>query len=245
MSATPPCKFGSFTSLQMVHTHTPTHTHPHPHPHPHARARHLAQSGQTLEGQGKRKSGRMTGQTPTRGGADRSAWHNLQGESQTYLATRRTQTWPNNTGAHMRKRTHGDLVNDKWCTHKYAQDSWKGSRPSVFNSTLSMAVSSQKRIECTAEPHQINQKEVTTPGRHVLCLSSHVAWLKCQRSVSRASLRKGKLAQLQSTGGNQSQWKNEAIHSGKLFQHKSIDGWNSERRPTVSLYLDELLGWKL
>ena len=32
---------------------------------------------------GKRKSGRTTGQTPTRGGgADRSAWHNLQGESQ-------------------------------------------------------------------------------------------------------------------------------------------------------------------
>ena len=44
---------------------------------------HLAQSGQTLKGQGKRKSGRTTGQTQTRGGgADRSAWHNLQGESQ-------------------------------------------------------------------------------------------------------------------------------------------------------------------
>ena len=44
---------------------------------------HLAQNGQTLKGQGKRKSGRTTGQTPTRGGgADRSTWHNLQGESQ-------------------------------------------------------------------------------------------------------------------------------------------------------------------
>ena len=44
---------------------------------------HLAQSGQTLKGQGKRKSGRTASQTPTRGGgADRSAWHNLQGESQ-------------------------------------------------------------------------------------------------------------------------------------------------------------------
>ena len=44
---------------------------------------HLAQSGQTLKGQGKRKNGRTTGQTQTRGGgADRSAWHNLQGESQ-------------------------------------------------------------------------------------------------------------------------------------------------------------------
>ena len=55
---------------------------------------HLAQNGQTLKGQGKRKSGRTTGQTPTRGGgADGSAWHNLQGESQTYPA-RGTQTWP-------------------------------------------------------------------------------------------------------------------------------------------------------
>ena len=44
---------------------------------------HLAQNGQTLKGQGTRRSGRTTGQTPTRGGgADRSAWHNLQGESQ-------------------------------------------------------------------------------------------------------------------------------------------------------------------
>ena len=42
---------------------------------------HLAQRGQTLKGQGKRKSGRTTGQTQTRGGgADGSAWHNLQGE---------------------------------------------------------------------------------------------------------------------------------------------------------------------
>ena len=56
---------------------------------------HLAQSGQTLKGQGERKSGRTTGQTPTRGGrVGGSAWHNLQGESQTYLRTRRTQTWP-------------------------------------------------------------------------------------------------------------------------------------------------------
>ena len=96
---------------------------------------HLAQSGQT--GQGKRKSGRTTGQTPTRGegGADWSSWHNLQGESQTYLGTRRAQTWPN-TGARMRKGTNGDLVNDKWCIHKCAQESWKGPRPSVIRSTL-------------------------------------------------------------------------------------------------------------
>ena len=56
---------------------------------------HLAQSGQTLKGQGTRKGARTTGQTLTRGrGADGSAWHNLQGESQTYLGTRRAQTWP-------------------------------------------------------------------------------------------------------------------------------------------------------
>ena len=44
---------------------------------------HLAHNGQTLKGQGKRKGGRTTGKhQPAEGGADRSAWHNLQGESQ-------------------------------------------------------------------------------------------------------------------------------------------------------------------
>ena len=45
---------------------------------------HLARNGQTLKGQGKRKNGRTTGQknNQRRGWADRSAWHNLQGESQ-------------------------------------------------------------------------------------------------------------------------------------------------------------------
>ena len=64
---------------------------------------HLAQGGRTLKGQG--RSGRTTGQTPTRGGgADGSAWHNLQ--------ERRTQTWLD-TGARMKKGTHGELVNNK------------------------------------------------------------------------------------------------------------------------------------
>ena len=62
---------------------------------------------------------------PEEGAADRSAWHNLQGESQTCLGTRRTQTWPN-TGARMRKGTHGDLVNDKWCARK-SRDKARGS----------------------------------------------------------------------------------------------------------------------
>ena len=64
---------------------------------------HLAQGGRTLKGQG--RSGRTTGQTPTRGGgADGSAWHNLQ--------ERRAQTWLD-TGARMKKGTHGELVNNK------------------------------------------------------------------------------------------------------------------------------------
>ena len=45
---------------------------------------HLAQNGQTLKGQGKRKEkadGRRAKRQPEEGGADRSAWHNL-GESQ-------------------------------------------------------------------------------------------------------------------------------------------------------------------
>ena len=33
---------------------------------------HLAQNGRTLEGQGKRKGGRKTGQKPTRGGGGRT-----------------------------------------------------------------------------------------------------------------------------------------------------------------------------
>ena len=71
-----------------------------------------------------KKSGRTTGQTQTRGGgADGSAWHNLQGESQTYLGTRRTQTWPRE-GARMRKGTNGELVDENWCTHKRMQESW-------------------------------------------------------------------------------------------------------------------------
>ena len=44
---------------------------------------HLARNGQTLKGQGKEKAdGRRAKNQPEEGGADRSAWHNLQGESQ-------------------------------------------------------------------------------------------------------------------------------------------------------------------
>ena len=121
-----PAKIRSFTSIRMVHPHTHTHCRSRvgemkmnmkwtwpwndkllnqntrrgkqkrtgkKGEHQHQTPTHLAQNG---------KSGRTTDQTPTRGGgADGSAWHNQQGESQTYFGTRRAQTWPN-TGARMR-----------------------------------------------------------------------------------------------------------------------------------------------
>ena len=54
------------------------------------------------KGKGKEQAdGRRAKHRPEEGGADGSAWHNLQGESQTYLGTRRTQTGPRE-GARMR-----------------------------------------------------------------------------------------------------------------------------------------------
>ena len=38
---------------------------------------------------------------------------------------------------------------------------------------------------------RITRKKVTTPRKHVLCLSSHESWLKEHRFVSQASLKKG------------------------------------------------------
>jgi len=100
-AAMPPAESRGFTPIQMVHMHTHTHTHTLPQQgrwteNENEVTMPIAQNGQTLKGQGKRKSGRTTGQAPTREGvADGSAWHNLRGKSQTYLGVRRTQTWPN------------------------------------------------------------------------------------------------------------------------------------------------------
>ena len=55
---------------------------------------HLARNGQTLKGQGKRKSGRTTGQKTNqrRGGRTEAPDTTYKARAKAYLGTRRTQT---------------------------------------------------------------------------------------------------------------------------------------------------------
>ena len=100
-------------------------------------------------------------------------------------------------------------------------------------------------ITCTFEPHQSNQKKVTTPGRHVpACNIFHVA--NCDKLNSFSGITgKRRLSQLKSTNPRSSCKTMSPQHSGQLFNTTTGDRWNYEKRPAVSLYLNELLGWKL
>ena len=71
---------------------------------------HLARNGQTLKGQGKRKSGRTMGQKTNqrRGGRTEAPDTTYKARAKAYLGTRRTQTWPREESAHE--------IGDQWGT---------------------------------------------------------------------------------------------------------------------------------
>ena len=64
--------------------------------------------------------------------------------------------------------------------------------------------------------------------KHILCLSSREAWWKWQRSVCRAALKKGRLAQLTTTDLWSSK-KGESPNSGQQFNTQSTDGRKAEK----------------
>ena len=67
-------------------------------------------NGQTLKGQGKRKSGRTTGQKTNqrRGGRTEAPDTTYKARAKAYLGMRRTQTWPREESAHE--------IGDQWGT---------------------------------------------------------------------------------------------------------------------------------
>ena len=75
---------------------------------------HLAQSGQTLKGQGKRKAeADGHGTRPADGGEDGSAWTNLTQRKPTPTSAREGPNLPvERRRRHMKKGTHGGLVNE-------------------------------------------------------------------------------------------------------------------------------------
>ena len=91
---------------------------------------------------------------------------------------------------------------------------------------------------CTIEPHQRPWRERRPHLKSCTCLnvpSWFMMHLLRQLSHTLEQSRKRRLSQLQSITLESWGKNGEARHSGKVFQHKSKDWWENERRPTVSL----------
>ena len=113
--------------------------------------------------------------------------------------------------------------------------------------------SSQPSNSCTTWPHQINQKKVTTPERHVLkpepCHAAMRSWSvsrsKLEKEVSTADKRKwGPVLRPVVQTATNDRAKSERRRSPVLrpvVQPTTNDRVKSEKRPAISLYLDELL----
>ena len=118
---------------------------------------HLAQNGQTQKEQRRRKSRRTTGQTPTRGVG--GGWKRLT------QPTRREPNLPRHT-KDPNLTWHGCI---KRCIHQPVQRFvFRLKGPPISSQNPLDGLSGQPSNWCTIEPHQIHQKKVTTPERHVL-----------------------------------------------------------------------------
>ena len=117
---------------------------------------HLAQNGQNPEKARKKKSeSRRTRNQTSGGGGGRKRLNQPNKAKPKPTSARAGPNLPEGrrTQEHMRKGTHGGLVNQMMHPHDM-QGSWSGSRPSVFKSTLWTAYVVNPWITCTIEPHQ-------------------------------------------------------------------------------------------
>ena len=113
-----------------------------------------------------------------------------------------------------------------------------------FSSHPYRRLSVSKWIRCTIEPHQKNQKEVTTPEKHVL-MPPHGSMSCCKMSrsvLAWAVLKNGCCRGFQQVIPEMQSLKTRWCQVQRpVVQQIDIDRWDQEKWPAVSLYLDELL----
>ena len=83
------------------------------------------------------------------------------------------------------------------------------------------------------------KRRVTIPASMACAWNPHVAIVICWKCSS--NVEKRRLSRLQTTSDREADHLKELKpNGGQLFNTHSTDLWNFERRPSVSLYLDEL-----
>ena len=197
---------------------------------------HLAQSGQTLKGQGKRKSGRTTGQTPTRGGG----W--AEAPDTTYKARAKPTSAREGPKPDLERERHeiGDQWGASWWTLMHPQcNAGSPDQPQwpKFHVNPMDSLRIQPSNWCTIEPHQINQKE---SGR--TCKACPEAWTSsCCACWHKLIIHSSKKLKTRLHGNRHdfhiqgskmvSPW-----NSGQQFNQNDVRRVRLEKRPTVSLY---------